>query len=221
MQECGCEWSLTNFEEKYNKLKDANSQRNALICQLKYYKFVLKSKCDDKKRFQQTVQGRAYSLSELKENLLHIIQYNEDDGPQPILEQQQMSVVEMQEKLKLAKETIKLKLEKLKNRKKSKPSVKNRKTKNMTQEKIVGKTVDQIFDVEGEDDTVTQVTYTGVVTRIVEKNESNPKEPLFEIVNDFVYNNDEDCDDDRQPDEENTFEYALLHDYFEGILILH
>ena len=91
----------------------------------------------------------------------------------------------------------------------------------MTQEKIVGKTVDHIFDVEGEDDTVTQVTYTGVVTRIVEKNESNPKEPLFEIVNDFVYNNDEDCDDDRQPDEENTFEYALLHDYFEGILILH
>ena len=91
----------------------------------------------------------------------------------------------------------------------------------MTQEKIVGKTVDHIFDVEGEDDTVTQVTYTGVVTRIVEKNESNPKEPLFEIVNDSVYNTDEDCDDDRQPDEENTFEYALLHDYFEGILILH
>ena len=52
LQECGCEWSLTNFEEKYNKLKDANSQRNALICQLTYYKFVLKSKCDDKKRFQ-------------------------------------------------------------------------------------------------------------------------------------------------------------------------
>ena len=128
LQECGCEWSLTNIEEKYNKLKDANSQRNALICQLKYYKFVLKSKCDDKKRFQQTVQGRAYSLSELKENLFHIIQYNEDDSPQPILEQQQMSVVEMQEKLKLAKETIKLKLEKLRNRKKSKPSVKNRKT---------------------------------------------------------------------------------------------
>ena len=91
----------------------------------------------------------------------------------------------------------------------------------MTQEKIVGKTVDHIFDVEGEDDTVTQVTYTGVVTRIVEKNESNPKEPLFEIVNDSVYNTDEDCDDDQQPDEENTFEYALLHDYFEGILILH
>ena len=192
-----------------------------MICQLNYHKFVLKSKCDDKKRFQQTVQGQAYSLSELKENLLHIIQYNEDDGPQPILEQQQMSVVEMQEKLNLAKVAIKLELEKLKNRKKSKPSVKNRKTKNMTPGQIVGKTVDHIFDVEGEDGTVTQVAYTGVVTRIVEKNKSNPKETLFEIVYDSVYNNDEDSDDDRQPDEEDTFEYALLQDYFEGNLILH
>ena len=54
----------------------------------------------------------------------------------------------------------------------------------MTPEQIVGKTVDHIFDVEGEDGTVTQVAYTGVVTRIVEKNESNPKETLFEIVYD-------------------------------------
>ena len=119
LQECGGEWSLINFEEKYNKLTDANKQRNALICQLKYHKFVFKSKYGDKKRFQQTVHGRAYSLSELKEKLLHIIQYNKDDGPQPILEQQQIPVAEMQEKLKLAKEAIKLKPEKLKNRKKN------------------------------------------------------------------------------------------------------
>ena len=26
LQECGGEWSLINFEEKYNKLKDANAQ---------------------------------------------------------------------------------------------------------------------------------------------------------------------------------------------------
>ena len=51
-----------------------------------------------------------------KENLLHIIQYNEDNGPQPILELQQMSLVEIQEKLKLAMEAIKLKLEILNNR---------------------------------------------------------------------------------------------------------
>ena len=61
LQECGDEWSLTNFEKKYYKLKNTNSQQNALICQLNYHKFVLKSKCDDKKRFQQTVQGQAYS----------------------------------------------------------------------------------------------------------------------------------------------------------------
>ena len=215
------EWSLTNFEEKYNKLKDANSQRNALICHLKYHKFVLKSKSDGKKRFQETVQGRTYILSEIKENLLHIIQDNEDDAPQPILEQQQMSVVKMQEKLKLAKEPIKLKLEKLKNRKKSKPRVKNTKSKFMTSEQIVGKTVDHIFDVEVKDGTVTQVTYTGIVTRIIEKNKSNPKETLFEIVYDSVYNNGDDNDDDRQPDEKDIFEYALLQDYFEGNLILY
>ena len=85
----------------------------------------------------------------------------------------------------------------------------------MTPEQIVGKTVDHIFDVEGEDGTVTQVAYTGVVTRIVEKNKSNPKETSI------TYNNDEDSDDDQQPDEEDTFEYALLQDYFERNLILH
>ena len=47
---------------------------------------------------------------------------------------------------------------------------------------MVGNIVDHIFDAEGEDTTVTQAAYTGVVTRIVEKNKSNPKETLFEIV---------------------------------------
>ena len=45
----------------------------------------------------------------------------------------------------------------------------------MTWEQIVGKTVDHIFDVECEDGTVTQVPYTGVVTRIMEKNKNNQK----------------------------------------------
>ena len=51
----------------------------------------------------------------------------------------------------------------------------------MTQDQLVGKTVDYIFDVEVEDGTVTQVAYLGVVTKIVEK-KKNPKETLFEIV---------------------------------------
>ena len=56
----------------------------------------------------------------------------------------------------------------------------------MTPKQIVGKTVDHIFDAEGEAGTVTQVAYTGVVTRIAEKNKSNPKEILFEIVYDCL-----------------------------------
>ena len=54
----------------------------------------------------------------------------------------------------------------------------------MTQEQIVGKIVGHTFDVESEGGTVTQVAYTGVVTRIVEKNKSNPKE-TFEIIYHF------------------------------------
>ena len=53
----------------------------------------------------------------------------------------------------------------------------------MTQDQLVGKTVDYIFDVEVEDGTVTQVAYLGVVTKIVEKKKKKkPKETLFEIV---------------------------------------
>ena len=68
---------------------------------------------------------------------------------------------------------------------------------------------------------LTQVVYTGVVTRIVEKNKNNPTETLFEIVYDSLYNNDEDSNDDWQPDEEDTCEYVFLQDYYEGNLILH
>ena len=61
------------------------------------------------------------------------------------------------------------------------------------------------------------MAYTGVVTRIVENNKNNSKETLF----DRAFNNDKDGNDDLQPDEENTFEYGLLQDYFEGNLVLH
>ena len=54
----------------------------------------------------------------------------------------------------------------------------------MTPEQIVGKIVGHTFDDESEGGTVTQVAYTGVVTRIVEKNKSNPKE-TFEIIYHF------------------------------------
>ena len=50
------------------------------------------------------------------------------------------------------------------------------------------------------------MAYTGVVTRIVENNKSNPKETLF----DPACNNDKDSNGDRHIDKENTFEYGLL-----------
>ena len=42
----------------------------------------------------------------------------------------------------------------------------------------------------------------------------------FEIVYDSVYNDDGDSEDDRERDEEDTYEYALLQDYHEGNLII-
>ena len=71
---------------------------------------------------------------------------------------------------------------------------------------VSGKTADHIFDVDDEDGTLIQVAYTGVVTRIVENNKSNPKETLF----DTACNNDKNSNGDRHPDKENTFEYGLF-----------
>ena len=42
---------------------------------------------------------------------------------------------------------------------------------------------------------------------------------LFEIVYDSVYNNDDESDE-QEPDEEDTYEYALLQDYYEGNLLI-
>ena len=40
---------------------------------------------------------------------------------------------------------------------------------------------------------------------------------LFKILYDSIYNNDE-SDDEREPDEEDIYEYTLLQDYHEGNL---
>ena len=82
----------------------------------------------------------------------------------------------------------------------------------------VNKNVDHIFDVT-EDGKVTQIAYSGFITRIVKKHK-DPMQTTFEIVYDSVDNDDGDSDDDREPDEEDTYEYALLQDYHEGNLII-
>ena len=42
----------------------------------------------------------------------------------------------------------------------------------------------------------------------------------FEIVYDSVHNYDGDSDNEQEPDEEDTYEYALLQNYHEGNLTL-
>ena len=85
-------------------------------------------------------------------------------------------------------------------------------------EDLVNKKVDNILDVK-EDGKVTQIAYSGFITRIVKKHK-DPMQTTFEIVYDSVYNDDGDSDNEREPDEEDTYEYALLQDYHEGNLIL-
>ena len=57
-------------------------------------------------------------------------------------------------------------------------------------ESLVNKNVDRIFDVRVDDGQVTQITYSGIITRIVKKHK-DPMQTLFEIVYDSVYNNDD------------------------------
>ena len=99
-------------------MKDPSKQRTAIIDQLKYHKFVLKSKCDRKSRFQQSAQGKAFTLQELKENLQFIITLNSQDDQQQVMEDSKRQPAEIQERLKIAKESIKCKLEKFNSRKK-------------------------------------------------------------------------------------------------------
>ena len=70
------------------------------------------------------------------------------------------------------------------------------------------------FDVTDKNGQVTQIAYSGFITRIVKKHK-DPKQTSFEIVYNSVYNNDDESDDEREPDEEDTYEYALLQDYYE------
>ena len=75
-------------------------------------------------------------------------------------------------------------------------------------EDLVYKKVDNILDVT-EDGKVTQIAYSGFISRIVKKHK-DPMQTAFEIVYDSVHNYDGDSDNEQEPDEEDTYEYALL-----------
>ena len=81
----------------------------------------------------------------------------------------------------------------------------------------MGKVVEHTFD--SEDEPGTSLTYTGTITRIVERKKKDT-ETLYEIV--YEAENDEeasdDGDEDRDEDENDTFIYELLDDYYRGDL---
>ena len=116
LQKLGEEWTLNNFEEKLRNLKQPSKQRTKIINQIKYRKFVLKSKWGNKIRFQQSAQGRAFSLQELKNNLQYVITVNAEGDQQQVVDDTQR---QPGERLKIAKESIKSKLDKFNSRKKN------------------------------------------------------------------------------------------------------
>ena len=63
-----------------------------------------------------------------------------------------------------------------------------------------------------------KIAYSGFITEIAKKHK-DLMQTLFETVYDSVYNNDDESDGQREPDEEDTYEYALLQDYYEGNLL--
>ena len=171
---------------------------------------MLKSKGESKSRFQQSDQGKAFTLQELKKNLQFITLNSanrEDSKWQP---------AEIQERLKIVKVSMKCKLDKFKKKNSKKNINKNKATiLCLMPEDLVSKNVDHIFDVREEDGKVKHIAYSGHITRIVKKHKDS-KQTTFEIVYDSVYNDDGDSEDEREPNKEDTYEYALLQDYHEG-----
>ena len=213
---------MDNFEEKLRNLKDPSKQRTAIINQLNYHKFVLKSKRDNKSRFQQSAQGRAFTFQELKKNLRYIITVNAKGDQQQVIDDTKRQPGQIQERLKIANKLIKSKLGKFNSRKKhNKKNVSKKEVaaNHLMPEDLVNKNVDHIFYVTEDDEQVSQLADSGLITRIVKKHK-DPMQTLFEIVYDSVYNNDDESDDEREPDEEDTYEYALLQDYYEGNLLI-
>ena len=183
---------------------------------------MLKSKRDNKSRFQQSAQGRAFTFQELKKNLRYIITVNAKGDQQQVIDDTKRQPGQIQERLKIANKLIKSKLGKFNSRKKHNKknvSKKEAAANCLMPEDLVNKNVDHIFYVTEDDEQVSQLAYSGLITRIVKKHK-DPMQTLFEIVYDSVDNNDDESDDEREPDEEDTYEYALLQDYYEGNLLI-
>ena len=89
-------------------------------------------------------------MQELKKNLQFIITLNSQDDQQQVMEDSKKQPAEIQERLQIAKESIKSKLDKFNSRKKhgQKKVNKNKSTiLRLMPEDLVNKNVDHIFDV--------------------------------------------------------------------------
>ena len=157
---------------------------------------MLKSKCDRKSRFQQSAQGKAFTSQELKKNLQFIITLNSQDDQQRVMEDSKKQPAEIQERLQIAKESIKSKLAKFNSRKKhgQKKLNKNKSTiLRLMPEDFVNRNVDHIFDSEKMESYTNYIS--GFIARVVKKHK-DPMQTPFEIVYDSVYNDDGDSDND-------------------------
>ena len=107
---------IKNYQIHGKDIDERIKQRTKIINQIKYRTFVLKSKWGNKIRFQQSAQGRAFSLQELKNNLQYVITVNAEGDQQQVVDDTQRQTGE---RLKIAKESIKSKLDKFNSRKKN------------------------------------------------------------------------------------------------------
>ena len=186
IQKYSGEW--TSREDVIFNLKKINndsSKRTALVTQLKFQKFVLGAKTDDKSKFQQQSKGKVFSVEELTENLIHILDFNRaENETEPSESSISGLAVEAQRKnnLEKIKSSIKKSLDDLKLRNlakqstRSEKSIRPNKPKKKKREKVlqkvarikssdlVGKTVEHLFD--DEEDTDLTVSYVGTVTRV-------------------------------------------------------
>ena len=229
----------SEVEDRTVQMNDESAQRSALIAQLKYQKFVLGAKSDDKRCFQQSSGGRVFSVEELKKNLEQVLERNSTESTPKdchksiILDEDErrLQLMEVKKKIRNSLEDQRIKnitrsrkmteTNPQKQKKNEKGTVRNkekRKIKKIKPEFLVGKLVEHIFEVD--DDADLELTYTGTVTRILKKGKT-AIETVYEIIYEADYDYDSD-DEERDADEEDTFAYNLLEDYYGGTLrIIH
>ena len=112
------------------------------------------------------------------------------------MEDSKKQPAEIQERLQIAKESIKSKLAKFNSRKKhgQKKLNKNKSTiLRLMPEDFVNRNVDHIFDSEKMESYTNYIS--GFIARVVKKHK-DPMQTPFEIVYDSVYNDDGDSDND-------------------------